>query len=101
MSSRDENITFDVQTPTFSTPESLFYNITGLSAGSEYAVRVAASTVNGTGPFTREMRIRTLDDGECMFNGTSARNLRISIVLSAYNVLHLFVSSWTSQKFDF
>ena len=64
-------------------------------------MRVAASTVNGTGPFTREMRISTLDDSECMFNETSARNLRISIVLSVYNFLLLFVSSWTSQKFDF
>ena len=66
LSSRDENITVDVQTPTFSTPENLYYNITGLSAGSEYTVRVAASTVNGTGPFTEEVRISTLDDGGCM-----------------------------------
>ena len=64
LSSRDENITVDVQTPTFSTPENLYYNITGLSAGSEYTVRVAASTVNGTGPFTGEVTIRTLDGGE-------------------------------------
>ena len=65
LSSRDKNITVAVQTPTFSSPENLYYNITGLSAGSEYTVRVASSTVNGTGPFTREMRIRTLDEGEC------------------------------------
>ena len=92
LSSRDENITVTVPTPTFSTPENLYYNITGLSAGSEYTVRVAASTVNGTGPFTEKVRIRTLDDGEY------------------YNILHVtrlqftmsvFVSSWTSQKFDF
>ena len=60
LSSRANRITVDVQTPTFSSPENLFYNITGLSAGSEYTVKVAASTVNGTGPFTREMRISTI-----------------------------------------
>ena len=64
LSSRDENITVNVQTPTFSTPENLYYNITGLSAGSEYTVRVAASTVNGTGPFSGDVRISTLGDGE-------------------------------------
>ena len=64
LSSRANRITVDVQTPTFSSPENRYYNITGLSAGSEYTVRVAASTVNGTGPFTREVRISTLDDGE-------------------------------------
>ena len=64
LSSRDENITIVVQTPTFSTPENLYYNITGLSAGSEYTVRVAASNVNGTGPFTEKVGISTLGDGE-------------------------------------
>ena len=64
LSSGVENITVVVQTPTFSTPKNLYYNITRLSAGSEYTVRVAASTGNGTGPFTGEVRIRTLDDGE-------------------------------------
>ena len=70
LSSRDENITDDVQIPTFSTPENLYYNITGLSAGSEYTVRVAASTVNGTGPFTGEVKINTLamDDSEYIIN---------------------------------
>ena len=64
LSSRANRIIAVVQTPTFSTPENLYYNITGLSAGSEYTVRVAASTVNGTGPFTGEVSISTLDDGE-------------------------------------
>ena len=68
LSSRATRITVVVQTPTFSSPENLYYNITGLSAGSEYTVRVAASTVNGTGPFTEEVRISTLDDGEHFIN---------------------------------
>ena len=77
LSSRDENITGVVQTPTFSTPENLYYNITGLSAGSEYTVRVAASTVNGTGPFTGEVRISTLNDGEFIIN----QSISMSIIV--------------------
>ena len=70
LSSRANRITLDVQKlwANFSSPENLYYNITGLSAGSEYTVRVAASTVNGTGPFTGEVRISTLDDGGCIVN---------------------------------
>ena len=92
LSSRDENITVAIQTPTFSSPENLYYNITGLSAGSEYTVRVAASTVNGTGPFTREVRISTLDKGECY-------NILPHNTFLTHN--EYLVSSWTSQKFDF
>ena len=51
--------------PTFHTPDLITYNITGLSPGTEYTVRVAASTVNGTGPFNTGSRFSTSDDREC------------------------------------
>ena len=92
LSTRDENIIVVLQTLTFSTPENLYYNITGLSAGREYTVRVAASTVNGTGPFTGEVRISTLDDGEYH---------NILYVTRLQFTMSVFVSSWTSQRFDF
>ena len=58
------NITVNLQNPTFDTPSTIHHNITGLSPGTEYAVRVAASTVNGTGPSGRGSMIKTTDDCE-------------------------------------
>ena len=60
------NVTVRSPNPTFSTPELITYNITGLSPGTEYTVRVAASTVNGTGPFSTGSQISTSDDREYM-----------------------------------
>ena len=60
------NSTVRSPNPTFSTPELITYNITGLSPGTEYTVRVAASTVNGTGPFSTGSQISTSDDSEYM-----------------------------------
>ena len=40
------------------------YNITGLSPGTEYTLRVAASTVNGTGPYSSWRRIKTVETGK-------------------------------------
>ena len=60
------NVTVRSPNPTFSTPELITYNITGLSPGTEYTLRVAASTVNGTGPFSTGSLISTSDDRECM-----------------------------------
>ena len=53
------NVTVRSQNPTFSTPEVINYNITGLSPGTEYTVRVAASTVNGTGPISTRSTFST------------------------------------------
>ena len=55
-------ITVNLQNPTFDTPSTILHNITGLSPGTEYTVRVAASTVNGTGPFSGGSMIRTKDN---------------------------------------
>ena len=67
--------TVDVRSPnpTFSTPELITYNITGLSPGTEYTVRVAASTVNGTGPFSTGSQITTFDDCECMYSSCTIK----------------------------
>ena len=53
------NVTVPSPNPTFHTPEVITYNITGLSPGREYTVRVAASTVNGTGPISTSSTFST------------------------------------------
>ena len=68
VSPRIGNVNIHSPNPTFSTPKLITYNITGLSPGTEYTVRVAASTVNGTGPFSGGSQISTSDDCECMYS---------------------------------
>ena len=70
-----ENVTVLSPAPTFSTPELITYNITGLSPGTENTVRVAASTVNGTGPFSTGSPISTFDDSECLYSLCMTQNL--------------------------
>ena len=66
LSPRNKHIAVNLLNPTFSTPELITYNITGLSPGTEYTVRVAASTVNGTGPYTANFETATLETSECV-----------------------------------
>ena len=54
----------NVKNPTLTTPNNVNYNITGLSPGTIYALRVAAATVNGTGPYSSWRRIKTVETGE-------------------------------------
>ena len=88
------NLTVHLLNPIFSTPELITYNITGLSPGTEYTVRVAASTVNGTGPFSRRSMIRTKDDckffvlhGNCTFINLYYQLLVTICILGLYLIL--------------
>ena len=61
------NITHELPTYNFSSPASISYNLTNLTPHTTYKWRVAAATVNGTGPFTlRAKKFTTLEDGECV-----------------------------------
>ena len=62
--SLNDDITVDVENPAFYTPTYVNYNITGLSPGTIYALRVAAATVNGTGPYSYRRRIKTVETGK-------------------------------------
>ena len=60
------NITHELPTYNFSSPASISYNLTNLTPHTTYKWRVAAATVNGTGPFApNPIQFRTLEDGEC------------------------------------
>ena len=59
------NITHELPTYDFSSPASISYNLTNLTPHTTYKWRVAAATVNGTGPFTPEPKeFTTSGDGE-------------------------------------
>ena len=59
------NITHELPTYNFSSPASISYNLTHLTPHTTYKWRVAAATVNGTGPFTpKPKEFTTLEDGE-------------------------------------
>ena len=59
------NITQDLPTYNFSSPASISYNLTNLTPHTTYKWRVAAATVNGTGPFApNSLLFTTLEDGE-------------------------------------
>ena len=61
------NITHELPTYNFSSPASISYNLTNLTPHTTYKWRVAAATVNGTGPFTPTPKeFTTLEDGECI-----------------------------------
>ena len=60
----NDDIIFDVENPAFNTPNTVNFNITGLSPGTIYTLRVAAATVNGTGPYSSQRRIRTVETGK-------------------------------------
>ena len=60
------NITHELPTYNFSCPASISYNLTNLTPHTTYKWRVAAATVNGSGPFTpTPFPCTTLEDGEC------------------------------------
>ena len=60
------NITHELTTYNFSSPASISYNLTNLTPHTTNNWRVAAATVNGTGPFTpTPFPCTTLEDGEC------------------------------------
>ena len=59
------NITHELPTYSFSSPASISYNLTNLSPHTTYKWRVAAATVNGTGPFApKPNQFTTLEDCE-------------------------------------
>ena len=59
------NITHELPTYNFSSPASVSYNLTNLTPHTTYKWRVAAATVNGTGPFAlKPNKFTTLEDGE-------------------------------------
>ena len=67
----DNTSTHELELPTydFSSPASISYNLTNLTPHTTYKWRVAAATVNGTGPFALEpIHFRTLEDGELISN---------------------------------
>jgi hypothetical protein len=81
--SLNDDITVDVENPAFYTPTYVNYNITGLSPGTIYALRVAAATVNGTGPYSYRRRIKTVETApgpvqNLTFESTSSSSVRIT-----------------------
>ena len=62
--SLSDDVIVDVENPAFNTPNTVNYNITGLSPGTTYTLRVAAATVNGTGPYSYRRRIKTVETGK-------------------------------------
>ena len=62
--SLSDDVIVDVENPAFNTPNTMNYNITGLSPGTIYALRMAAATVNGTGPYSYRRRIKTVETGK-------------------------------------
>ena len=59
------NVTYILTNSTFSSPTIVRYNLTNLTPHTTYKWRVAAATVNGTGPFQlKPKKFMTLEDGE-------------------------------------
>jgi hypothetical protein len=101
LSARDDDIVVDVENPAFNTPNNVNYNITGLSPGTSYELRVAAATVNGTGPYSSRRRIKTVEIApgpvqNLTFESTSSSSVRITWeepavpngVIHSYKVLY-------------
>ena len=61
------NITHELPTYNFSSPASISYNLINLTPHTTYKWRVAAATMNGTGPFTPDPnRFTTMEARECL-----------------------------------
>ena len=59
------NITYELVKYNFSFPVNITHNVTNLTPYTTYMWRVAAATVNGTGPLSRSPKsFTTLQDGE-------------------------------------
>ena len=60
-----QNITHKLEHPTFSSPDNVTHNLTNLTPYTKYKWKVAAATVNGTGPFSPTAGdFRTRQDGK-------------------------------------
>ena len=60
------NIIHKLKQFNFSFPNNVTYNLTNLTPYTTYKWKVAAATVNGTGPFTpNSVDFQTHEDGKC------------------------------------
>ena len=79
------NITHNLVDYNFSSPSVVTYNVTNLTPYTNYKWRVAAATVNGTGPFSPNGKsFQTLEDG---------KNVQVHILCTIHFMISLYPQS--------
>ena len=78
-----------------SASDKLAVTLVDLIPFANYSIEVAAVNVNGTGPFSTPVYMRTDDDSKWMYRHTYSLNLQFSLLVCLLKVFHS--SCYTSQ----